>query len=522
MCIKFKHNQLEVNLNRVSLTGMYTQYMYLGTSVYTPLLLALSFLLVWIIYRTKKDDRKCSNAPGPMAWPVLGNLPSLGKKPHVYLTELRKKYGDVYQIMMGSRPTIVINGLTAIRKATVNKAEDFAGRPDFYTFKFLANGKSMGFSDYGPRWKLHRKIAQNSLSSFTNKRNSPIEQAIISEAELLTNNMLSSKGKPVNPHNEIYLSVGNIICALCFGQRYQRDDEDFVFLVKMNDKFMATMGAGNPVDIMPWMRHFTKRSFNTFLGILKTMDNFSLKKRQEHLDTYNPANLRDVTDALIRATEEIPEEAKSAVGLTDEHILLTVQELIGAGFDTIASTLQWSVLFMVTHPEIQEKVHQEIRAYVGMDRYPEFEDLEHLPFTESTIIETMRHSCIFPFALPHSTTKDTVLNDYFIPENTLIFLNLWSVNHDPEVFPDPQKFNPYRFLGEDKKSVNKVDLFLPFGAGRRKCPGEQLAHMELFIFFATMLQRCKFSVVPGKVPVIDSKYGLTLKPLDFDVLVEHR
>lgn len=493
----------------------------LEISVYTPALLVVLIVLIGIFLMTRKSNIVYSDAPGPWAWPVLGNLPSLGKKPHEYLTSLRSKYGDIYQIMMGSRPTIVLNGINAIRKATIKQAEEFAGRPDFYTFKFLAKGKSMGFSDYGPRWKLHRKIAQNCLSSFTNKRNSPIEQAIISEAELLSNNLLSSRGKPVDPHNEIYLSVGNIICALCFGKRYKREDEDFVTLVKMNDKFMATMGAGNPVDIMPWMRHFTKRSFNTFLGILETMDNFSLKKRKEHLDTYDPSKIRDVTDALIRATEETLDEDKAAVGLTDEHILLTVQELIGAGFDTIASTLQWTVLFMITHPDIQEKIHGEIRTHIGMDRYPEFDDLENLPFTEATIMEVMRHSCIFPFALPHSTTKDTVLDGYFIPENTLVFINLWSINHDPATFPEPHKFNPDRFL-ENGNSLNKSDLFLPFGAGRRKCPGEQLAKMELFIFFATMLQRCRFETIPGKTPKIDSKYGLTLKPVDFEVIVSPR
>lgn len=493
------------------------------TSVYTPLLLvAFIVLLAVALFGRNRDKKALSDAPGPWAWPVLGNLPSLGRKPHKYLTSLRDQYGDVYQIMMGSRPTIVLNGFSTIRKAAVKQAEDFAGRPDFYSFKFLAQGKSMGFSDYGPRWKLHRKIAQNCLSSFTNKKNSPIEQAIISEAELLTKNMLSSNGRPIDPHDEIYLSVGNIICALCFGQRYKRDDEDFLTLIKLNDKFMAAMGAGNPVDIMPWMRHFTKRSFNAFLGILETMDNFSLKKRKEHMDTYDSANIRDITDALIRATEETSEEDKLEVGLTDEHILLTVQELIGAGFDTIASTLQWSVLFMTTHPEIQEKVHTEIRNHVGKERYPEFDDLERLPFTEATLIETMRHSCIFPFALPHSTTKDTEVNGYFIPKDTLVFMNLWSINHDRETFTDPDKFSPYRFLSEDGKSVVKIDTFLPFGGGRRRCPGEQLAKMELFLFFATMMQRCKFSPISKIMPVIDSKYGLTLKPVDFKVFVHPR
>ncbi|XP_060075258.1 cytochrome P450 1A1-like [Ylistrum balloti] len=476
------------------------------------------FSLVW----ASRNRKSASTAPGPFPWPLIGNLASLGKKPHEYLTQLRAKYGDVFQITMGSTPTIVLNGLKTIRSAMIKQAEDFAGRPDFYSFKFIANGNSMGFGDFGPRWKMHRRIAQNSLALFTNKRNNPIEMAIASEADVLTSNLIASDGAPFNPHNEIYLSVGNIICALCFGKRYQRDDEDFTHLIKMNDEFMAFAGAGNPVDIMPWMRHFTKGSFKKFIGILDTMNKFSLKKRQEHLDTYDASQMRDITDALIKATHDIPEEEKEAVGLTNEHILTTVQELIGAGFDTIASSLQWSVLFMATHPDVQEAAHAEIREKVGL-RQISFDDIENLPYIEACLFETMRHSCIFPFALPHSTTRDTVLDGHFIRANTLVFVNLWSVNRDPEVFNNPNKFDPSRFL-DSQGNVDKTmtDMFLPFGAGRRKCPGEQLARMELFMFFASMIQKCLFKTIPGKKPVIDSKYGLTLKPLDFQVAVSVR
>lgn len=94
--------------------------------------------------------------------------------------------------------------------------------------------------------------------------------------------------------------------------------------------FLSIHFTGNPVDIMPWMRHFTKRSFKQFLMILDTMNNLCLKKQREHLDTYDPAYVRDITDALIKATEETSDTEKASVGLTDEHIMTTLQELIGA------------------------------------------------------------------------------------------------------------------------------------------------------------------------------------------------
>ncbi|XP_067652456.1 cytochrome P450 1A1-like [Haliotis asinina] len=505
--------------------GAVASFFDVHLSSLSPLLCVCVIILLACFILSRSPAGKGDNAPpGPWGWPVIGNLPQLGKKPHVTLTQLRKKYGDVYKITLGSRQTVVLNGLYTIKQALVKQAEEFAGRPDFYSFKFIGNGKSMGFGDYGPRWKMHRRLAQNALAGCINKKTNPIEESIVSEAGVLVSNLLASNGAPINPHNEIYLSVGNIICALCFGKRYKRDDPDFLQLIRMNDEFMAFAGAGNPVDIMPWVRFFTFRSFNTFVGILNTMTAFCVKKQKEHLDTYDPAVARDVTDLLIRAVQETPDEEKEAVGLTDEHILTTVQELIGAGFDTIASTLQWSVLFMMAYPDHQDKVYEEISSHVAHTGTLDLEDMNNLPFTEACLLEIMRHSCIFPFALPHSTTKDTSLKNYHIANKTLIFVNMWSVSHDEDLFPDPDRFDPYRFLDDTGRRIDKAktELFLPFGVGRRRCPGEQLAKMELFLFFATMMLKCKFESPLGDAPVIDSKYGLTLKPVDFEVVVTKR
>ncbi len=518
----------------LSLSYLSEIYDRLATN-WSPFLLL--FILICILYdqlsswnfkpKGARDTTEgvCVPPPGPAAWPVLGYLPHLGRRPHRKLTALREQYGDVFQIQMGSWPTVILNGIDTVKQAMCKQSEEFAGRPAFYSFKYLAKGKSMGFADYGARWKVHRKIAQNALTSMVNDRENPIELAIQEEAKVLIENLTKqSTEEEINPHNEIYLSVGNIICALCFGKRYQRDDPDFVELIRNNSAFMEWMAAGNPVDILPWMRHFTKSSFNRFLGILDTMDKFCDRKRDEHIATYDSTKVRDITDALLRAVYETPEQEKQKVGLTDEHILITVQELIGAGFDTIATTLQWASLFMATHPEFQKLVQHEIDTVIGKSRMPSVKDLGSLPITEAVMYETMRHSCIFPFALPHSTTKDTFLNSFFIPANTLVFVNLWSVTRDETKFPDPEKFNPYRFLNKTNTELLKdeLELFLPFGAGRRRCPGEYMARMELFIFLTALLQRCQFTAIPGVQYSLEAKYGLTLKPEDFKIYVSLR
>ena len=179
-----------------------------------------------------------------------------------------------------------------IRQAMVKQAEDFAGRPDFPTFRLLAGGKSMGFANYSPRWRAHRRIAQNALSNAMTDRQG-LHCFIQEEAAFLADTlaMISVNEGAVDPHDEIFKSVGSIICCLCFGKKYKRDDAEFLKLIKMNADFMAFVGAGNPVDVLPWMRHFMQRSLKTFMKILETMDEFVGSRRREHFESYDASHV---------------------------------------------------------------------------------------------------------------------------------------------------------------------------------------------------------------------------------------
>ena len=517
----------KMNLTEMSVLATGVQESLSGWTHTAVLLVATCYLVSFYMRRgtpCPNVPKGYTSPPGPRGLPVIGNLHQLGTTPHLQLTALWRRYGHVYSLQMGAWPTVVLNGLDTIRRALVKQAEDFAGRPDFYTFRYIGNGKSMGFGDYGPRWKMHRKIAQNALGLFVNDRHHPMEDAILGEARTLVGKLQTlGSDCPVDPHQEIYLSVGSIICVTCFGRQYKRDDEEFVRLIQMNDEFMAYAGAGNPVDVLPWTRHLTKRSFQSFVGILRAMDDFCDKKHAEHMKTYDPSRMRDVTDALIQSTKAVKDSDKAAVGLTDSHILTTVQEIIAAGFDTIATTLHWAVLFMITHPEAQKRAQKEIDDLVGKERSPRVKDMGSLPYTEACVYETLRHSCIFPLGLPHSTTTDTLFGDFFIPDKTLVFTNLWSITRDPSVFPEPELFKPERFLtpaGQLDRSV--VEHFLPFSAGRRRCPGEPLARMEIFLFFTSLIHKCHLEPVPGTQYSLQSKFGLTLKPRDFKLKVTPR
>uniref|UniRef100_A0A3Q2U855 Cytochrome P450, family 1, subfamily C, polypeptide 2 n=1 Tax=Fundulus heteroclitus TaxID=8078 RepID=A0A3Q2U855_FUNHE len=465
--------------------------------------------------------------PGPFAWPVVGNALQLGHMPHITFAELAKKYGDVYQIRLGCSDIVVLNGARVIREALVQHSTEFAGRPNFVSFQNVSGGKSLSFNNYSKQWRMHRKIAQTTIrafSSFNSRTKKAFEHQIVAEATELVEIFLqlSTQGQYFNPGNELTVAAANVICALCFGKRYGHNDAEFRALLRHVDLFGRTVGAGSLVDVMPWLQSFpnpVRSVFKTFKWLNQEFFNFVSSKVEEHRQTFDPHNIRDMSDAII----ELIDESDGDTEITKEYTEATVADLIGAGMDTVSTALHWIVLLLAKHPDIQTKLHELIDRVVGRDRLPSVEDRAHMPYLDAFIYETMRFTSFVPVTIPHLTTSDVTVGDLSIPKDTVIFINQWSVNHDPLRWKDPQAFDPSRFLDEngslDKDLTNNVMIF---SAGKRRCIGDQVAKVEIFLFFAILLHQCSFEKCPDEDFSLNYSYGLTLKPLDYKIAAKLR
>ncbi|XP_072039613.1 methyl farnesoate epoxidase-like [Amphiura filiformis] len=171
--------------------------------------------------------------------------------------------------------------------------------------------------------------------------------------------------------------------------------------------------------------------------------------------------------------------------------MATIHQLFSAGAETTVTTLRWSLLYMMAYPEIQGRIQREIDDVVGRNRLPNYSDREHLPYTEATLMEIARIASIAPFGIPHVAAQNTTLFGYNIPEETIIMSNIWAIHNDPDTWKDPDMFRPERFLDGDRLA-KQPDAYLPFSAGRRVCLGENLARIELFLFFSHCLHRFTF------------------------------
>ncbi|CAH2273412.1 Cytochrome P450 1A5 [Pelobates cultripes] len=490
----------------------------------TELLVAfVAFTVMFLILKSyrQKIPKGTKKMPGPIPLPIIGNLLQLSKNPHLSLTKMSETYGDVFQIHIGTKPVLVLNGLETIKQALLKQGDVFAGRPDLFTFRLVADGQSLTFSsDSGEVWRARRRLATNALKTFATSASMTssttlLEEHVSKECHYLLSKfhqIIEEKGE-FDPYRYVVVSVANVICALCFGSRYDHDDEEFLNLVNLTDEFGAAAASGNPADFIPILQYLPSRSMKAFVDINKRFLAFINKSVKEHYKTFDKNCIRDITDSLIQHSQEKKVDENSNVKITDQKIVNIVNDLFGAGFDTITTAVSWSLLYLVAHPEIQEKIQKELDQVIGRERRPTLSDRGQLPYTEAFILEMFRHSSYLPFTIPHCTTEDTVLNGYFIPKGICVLVNQWQVNHNPEIWKDPFLFNPDRFLSADGTTLNKnnIDNVLVFGLGKRRCLGEAIGRMEVFLFLTTLLQQMQFSKLDGDKLDMSPQYGLTMK-----------
>nr|ALD61437.1 cytochrome P450 family 1 subfamily A [Phalloceros caudimaculatus] len=487
----------------------------------------IALVTVCLVYLTLKHfcreiPEGLRQLPGPSAFPIIGNLMELGSKPYLSLTEMSRRFGDVFQIQIGMRPVVVLSGYETVKQALTKQGDDFAGRPDLYSFRFINDGKSLAFStDQAGIWRARRKLAYSALRSFSSldgklpEYSCVLEEHICKESEHLIKelqNVMTVEGK-FEPFRYIVVSVANVICGMCFGRRYDHHDQELVGLVNLAEDFVKVAGSGNPADFIPAMQYLPNKSMKKFVNLNNRFNNFVQKIVTEHYATFDKDNIRDITDSLIDHCEDRKLDENSNIQMSDEKIVGIVNDLFGAGFDTISTGLSWAVIYLVSYPEVQERLFQEIKEQIGLDHTPTLADRNNLPLLESFILELFRHSSYLPFTIPHCSTKDTSLNGYFIPKDTCVFINQWQINHDPELWKDPSSFIPDRFLNEDGTEVNKLEgeKVLIFGLGRRRCIGEVIARNEVFLFLAIIIQKLHFYKLPGEPVDMTPEYGLTMK-----------
>ena len=492
------------------------------------LLIVVTYFCLYLIKRIINDTcRNKPGPPGPWGFPIVGHLLFVGGNLPETFCKWRQQYGDVFRIRMGMWDTVVINGYSAIKEALEKHGDTFSGRPNFLTTRLLkternGNEDSLSFGQFTPGYLLHRKLVVNAFRLFTKTKMIETQELILGEADRMIEIFISWDNNPNHVGNVVRRAVANIIYQIVYKRGHHSDyDEQYCALLDKGDEINIFAKNGNIVDSIPWLRFFMPWELKKFVAQLALEESVRRDIVEEHKLRRN--NKPDtITDIFLDT--QLPEKVNDERNFINKtRLMRSLNDIVGAGNDNTNVLLNWLILYMIIHPEVQRKVQTEIDETVG-DRRVEFTDRSSLNYTWATILEVMRITSIVPFSLPHSTMADTELNGFRIDKDTVVVVNLQSIHMDEQFWnKDPEKFRPDRFLdGNHVISNEMVRHVVPFGLGRRRCPGEQLAKMELFLFFASLMQSCIFSKYEGDAISTEPVRELVYRPQPYRAVVEKR
>ncbi|XP_072045167.1 cytochrome P450 2U1-like [Amphiura filiformis] len=490
------------------------------------LLACIIFLAIHYLmqHHFRKAGVNFNLAPGPRGWPLVGNLPSLDPiAPYLSLNKLADTYGPVFSLHFGSFPVVVLNSYEAVKEAFIRNGDDYDDRPKLVIFEMLVRGKGLICAYNGQVQRTRRRFSLQAMRNLGMGK-FHLEEQITEELDRLIARFDSREGKSFCPFGDLEKAFCNVICYVAFGKRYEYEDPKFQGMLSNLERSFKLANFSGVVNFIPIFQHLPFGGLNELKEIDKYGAIFLGDLIKDVTADYVKGDPRNFIDMYYDNRDKLMEDNQEDVAkmFDYEDLFRTVGDLFIAGTETSSTTLKWMLIYMIINPDIQEKAQSEMDDVVGRSRLPSLKDRLNLPYTEATIMEIQRIASITPFGVPRASTVDTRLFGYDIPKGTLILPNIWGILHDGNLWKDPHTFNPERFLDESGALIRREEL-IPFSAGRRKCLGEQLALMELFLFITHLLHRFKFSLPEGApTPSLEGIMGATLAPKYYDICATPR
>ncbi|MED6218274.1 hypothetical protein PIB30_025195 [Stylosanthes scabra] len=472
-------------------------------------LFALSFLPRMHVGKT--GARKAPPEAGG-AWPLIGHLHLLSgpQPPHVTLGKMADKYGPIFTIRIGSRKNLIVSNSELARECFTVNDKAFAARPKMTAFEVLGyNYAIFTFATYGSSWRNLRKMAiLEVLSHHKIHMNSHVMLSEVKTAMKDSYNNSNKKSMVVTEMDKWFGEISlNVLFRLVVGKRfsgYSKENERIRKALRSFFDLAALVVIG---DAIPWLRWLDLDGKEKVMKkTAKELDGYVQTWLDEHRHSRNHGADRDYLDALI-----------SNIGQgfdgydVDTLIKASSLTLILAGTDTTVGTSTWALSLLLNNREALNKVVHELDSKIGTKRTVVETDLKDLVYLQAIVKETLR---LYPPAMlnvPHEATEDCVVGGYYIPAGTQLVTNLWKIQRDPTVYPDPLEFRPDRFFTTHKDVDLRGQHFelTPFGAGRRMCPGISFGLQMVELTLANVLHGFDIVTVDGKSVDMAERVGLT-------------
>ncbi|XP_068105591.1 cytochrome P450 2C16-like [Hyperolius riggenbachi] len=464
-------------------------------------------------------SRRGKLPPGPFPLPILGNFLQLqyhGLLPA--LLKMSKENGPIFTVYFGSRPIVVVSGYQALKEVFIEYSDAFVDRGCYPLIKKMMQPEAFFFS-VGDKWRQIRQFTLQTLKDFGMGKKS-IEEPILEEIHHLVEYFRSLNEQPFDP--SIILSCGNsnVLANILMGTRYDYNDKKWMKILQDSREAFHILSSnwGQIYDTFPRIMSYLPGPHRKIPTILDDFTDTLKENIRTHQETLDPACPLDYIDCfLIRMKQE--ELNPSDSPFTINYLAPVLLDMFLAGMESNAFTQHFGFLILIKHPEIQDKLHEEIDQVIGQTREPKVEDRSQMPYMNAVIHEIQRFADVFPMGLTRATTRDITFRGYFLAKGTNVLPMLTTALKDPAHFEKPDKFYIKHFL-DDNGKFKKNCAFLPFAAGRRSCIAESLVRLQLFLFFTIILQKftLKSEVDPKDLDISPEETSLESIPPNHKII----
>ncbi|XP_016649690.1 PREDICTED: cytochrome P450 CYP71D312-like [Prunus mume] len=488
---------------------------------FSVFLASLFFLLMIFKYWKKSQAKGLSKLPpGPKQLPIIGNLHQLiGALPHHAVTDLCNKHGPVINLQLGELFAVIISSPEAAKEVLKTSEISFAQRPEVYAVEIMAyDHSSIVFAPYNEYWRQLRKISvmellsANRVQSFRSIR----EEEVWNLVEFIA----SSQGHTINLSDKIYTMTNDVVSRAAFGNKCKYQHE-FTLLL---GEIILLAGGFNIADLYPSLTFLRSMSGMkpALMKIQKKIDKILQDIVREHKMKREASRKgfdrlgedeKDLLDTLLNYEEANKHEFHLTTDQIKAVTMCSRRRSCVEGSETSATTMEWAMSELLKNPRVMEKVQSEVRQVFEGKKKIEEEDVQKLHYLKLVMKETFRLHPPGPL-IPREARERCEIGGYTIPAKAKILINAYAIGRDPKLWADPECFQPERFQGSSIDFKGNNFELLPFGAGRRICPGISFATSNIELGLAQLLYHFNWNLPNGtKLEALDmaENFGITAR-----------
>ncbi|WOH10596.1 hypothetical protein DCAR_0730065 [Daucus carota subsp. sativus] len=451
------------------------------------------FLYKWLTRKTASENLP----PCPPKLPIIGNLHQIGPVLHISLRSLAQKCGPLMLLNFGRVPFLVVSSADAAREIMKTHDLAFSDRPtSSVSRRIFYNGRDVGFSCYSEYWRQVKSTCVTQLLS--RKRVHLFQNVRDEEIAIMIQNVRDSHSEIVNLSELFFGLTDNVVCRAALGKKFGRGEGDshISLLSEITELLAHFSSIGDYIPLLYWV-DWLRGLKGKVNKVALEVDAFLERVVRDHQSTIASDNASTNKDFVSILLEIQTQEKDTGFSIDKDCTKAIILDMLFAGIETTATTLEWTMAALIKNPDIMFKLKNEVRE-VGKGK-AEIEDcdLVKMDYLKAVLKESMRLHMTGPLILPREARQDVNVMGYDIKAGTRVLINAWAIARDPSVWDKPEEFRPERFLNSPIDYKGLHFEYLPFGSGRRACPGNHFATAIIELAIANIVQKFDFELPDG-------------------------